>query len=160
MQDEFDLPPLECDLPALECDLPPLDCSLPPLGAGAIPPSVVRELERLQARLDAIEARRQAIAAVAALERYLIDRGVDPERASKAARKAERNGCGLCLARTRKGTPCIALGSGRGGRCRFHGGGSTGPKTPEGKRRSLEALARGRQTAAERRARKSPRGES
>ena len=47
-----------------------------------------------------------------------------------------------CGARTRKGTPCVALGSGRGGRCRNHGGMSTGPKTPEGRARSL-AAARG-----------------
>lgn len=109
------------------------------------------ELERLQreiaAKLDALEANRRAIAAKAQLARFLIERGVDPERAEKAAAKAERNRCGLCLAKTRKGTPCIALGDGRGGRCKFHGGRSTGPRTPEGKRRSLEALAKGRQTA-------------
>jgi len=109
------------------------------------------ELERLQreitAKLDALEANRRAIAAKAQLTRFLIERGVDPERAEKAAAKAERNGCNLCLAKTRKGTPCIALGDGRGGRCKFHGGRSTGPKTEDGRRRSLEALARGRQKA-------------
>lgn len=109
------------------------------------------ELEWLQreiaAKLDALEANRRAITAKAQLTRFLIERGVDPERAEKAAAKAERNGYGLCLAKTRKGTPCIALGDGHGGRCKFHGGRSTGPRTPEGKRRSLEALARGRKTA-------------
>lgn len=109
--------------------------------------SIERHVARLLARLDALEANRRAIAAKAQLTRFLIERGVDPERAEKAAEKAERNGYNLCLAKTRKGTPCVALGDGRGGRCKFHGGRSTGPKTEDGKRRSLEALARGRQTA-------------
>jgi len=36
-----------------------------------------------------------------------------------------------CLARTRRGTPCHAPAM-KNGRCRLHGGKSTGPKTPEG----------------------------
>jgi len=48
-----------------------------------------------------------------------------------------------CNAMTRKGTPCQAEGSGKGGRCRFHGGMSTGPKSPEGKARSLAAARAG-----------------
>ena len=45
---------------------------------------------------------------------------------------------GKCGAKTRKGTPCEcqALANGR---CKFHGGASTGPKTAEGKARILEA---------------------
>ena len=44
-----------------------------------------------------------------------------------------------CGARTRRGTPCkrVALPSGR---CPNHGGLSTGPKTPEGRRRALANL--------------------
>ncbi len=44
-----------------------------------------------------------------------------------------------CLARTRRGTPCQsrALPSGR---CKFHGGLSTGPKSPEGKAKALSCL--------------------
>jgi hypothetical protein len=42
----------------------------------------------------------------------------------------------LCAAKTRKNTPCKALAL-PNGRCRFHGGMSTGPKTPEGKAKSL-----------------------
>ena len=42
-----------------------------------------------------------------------------------------------CGAKTRAGTPCklksIYLNNGR---CKFHGGLSTGPRTPEGKKRS------------------------
>jgi hypothetical protein len=41
-----------------------------------------------------------------------------------------------CGAKTRSGTPCKRLDLLRGGRCRLHGGLSTGPKTIEGKRRS------------------------
>jgi len=36
-----------------------------------------------------------------------------------------------CGAKTRKGTPCRAPAM-RNGRCRLHGGKSTGPRTPEG----------------------------
>ena len=39
-----------------------------------------------------------------------------------------------CGARTRAGTPCKNW-SMRNGRCRMHGGKSTGPKTPEGRDR-------------------------
>jgi hypothetical protein len=44
-----------------------------------------------------------------------------------------------CGARTRSGKPCIAPGTGRGGRCKNHGGLSTGPKTIEGRQRVIEA---------------------
>ena len=37
-----------------------------------------------------------------------------------------------CLAKTRRGTRCQCLGLKPSGRCKFHGGMSTGPKTPEG----------------------------
>lgn len=45
-----------------------------------------------------------------------------------------------CGAKTRKGTPCQAQGLGRGGRCKNHGGMSTGPRTPEGRERAHAAL--------------------
>lgn len=41
-----------------------------------------------------------------------------------------------CGAKTRKGTPCKRKDVYMNGRCRLHGGLSTGPKTEEGKRRS------------------------
>lgn len=41
----------------------------------------------------------------------------------------------VCGARTRKGTPCKQRNLERNGRCKFHGGLSTGPRTPEGKAR-------------------------
>lgn len=43
-----------------------------------------------------------------------------------------------CGARTRKGTPCKRTDLYASGRCKFHGGMSTGPTTEEGKRRSAE----------------------
>jgi len=50
----------------------------------------------------------------------------------------------VCGAKNRRGQPCQCKRLFRGGRCRFHGGLSTGPKTPEGKARALEALRRWR----------------
>lgn len=41
-----------------------------------------------------------------------------------------------CGAKTRSGTPCKQKGLYTCGRCRLHGGLSTGPRTPEGKSRS------------------------
>jgi hypothetical protein len=48
----------------------------------------------------------------------------------------------LCGARTRAGGSCRcrALANGR---CKFHGGMSTGPRTPEGRARSIAALRAG-----------------
>ncbi|MHC4558608.1 MAG: HGGxSTG domain-containing protein [Planctomycetota bacterium] len=43
-----------------------------------------------------------------------------------------------CGAKTRKGTPCRAPAM-TNGRCRMHGGKSTGPRTPEGLERSRKA---------------------
>ena len=37
-----------------------------------------------------------------------------------------------CGAKTRRGTPCQRPAKKRNGRCRLHGGASTGPKTKEG----------------------------
>lgn len=41
----------------------------------------------------------------------------------------------ICGARNRRGEPCACKQLFRSGRCRYHGGLSTGPKTPEGKAR-------------------------
>jgi hypothetical protein len=51
---------------------------------------------------------------------------------SKAAR---------CGAKNRRGTPCMCPGMANG-RCRLHGGLSTGPKTPEGVERSRRAVTK------------------
>lgn len=45
-----------------------------------------------------------------------------------------------CGAKNRKGLPCQSLQTYKNGRCKFHGGLSTGPKTPEGMARTLAGL--------------------
>lgn len=52
--------------------------------------------------------------------------------------KAVRVPCGA--KRHRDGQPCQAKSEPGKRRCRFHGGRSTGPKTPEGKARALANL--------------------
>ena len=47
----------------------------------------------------------------------------------------------LCNARTKSGKPCRAMKL-KGGRCKWHGGLSTGPRTPEGKARCAINLRR------------------
>ncbi|XDZ66905.1 HGGxSTG domain-containing protein [Alphaproteobacteria bacterium LSUCC0684] len=52
-----------------------------------------------------------------------------------------------CGAKTRKGTACQRPANKRNGRCRVHGGASTGPRTEEGRTRISEAnLRHGRYT--------------
>jgi hypothetical protein len=46
----------------------------------------------------------------------------------------------VCGAKTRRGTPCQAKHLLRGGRCKSHGGRSSGPKSPAGKARALRNL--------------------
>ena len=46
--------------------------------------------------------------------------------------------CPRCGARTRRGTPCKGPAMGNA-RCRMHGGASTGPRTPEGLERLVQA---------------------
>ena len=57
----------------------------------------------------------------------------------------------LCNAKTRSGRPCRAQAL-LSGRCRWHGGLSTGPKTPEGRARSALNLVKARAVLAARRA--------
>lgn len=111
------------------------------------------------AHLVAEQARRDALALVewahAEGERErraadLADRvraaNVDPDSdlGRRLLRKVERtDGC-LCLAKTRRGTLCIALGSGNGWRCHLHGGASSGPKSEEGRARALANLVQNR----------------
>lgn len=47
-----------------------------------------------------------------------------------------------CGATTRKGTPCKMTALYSSGRCKLHGGRSSGAKTPEGKARQLEGYRR------------------
>ena len=48
----------------------------------------------------------------------------------------------LCGATTRRGTPCRRKDIGAGGRCKLHGGMSTGPRTKKGKRRAAKNAKR------------------
>jgi len=57
---------------------------------------------------------------------------------AKALQKAARYRQ-LCGAKTRKGHPCKMMSEAGKRRCKYHGGMSTGPKTPEGKARIAEA---------------------
>ena len=55
-----------------------------------------------------------------------------------------------CLAKTRRGTKCQSAAYKHNGRCRLHGGLSTGARTPEGLQRISEAnIKHGRQTKDE-----------
>ena len=49
-----------------------------------------------------------------------------------------------CAARTRAGTPCKRRDLYSSGRCKLHGGLSTGPRTAKGKRRSARNGKRGK----------------
>jgi len=56
-----------------------------------------------------------------------------------------------CEARTRRGTLCQRPGSKQNGRCRLHGGRSTGPRTEDGVARLVASkTTHGRTTKAER----------
>lgn len=55
-----------------------------------------------------------------------------------ATKTLERRSCGA--RRRRDGKPCNALNVPGSDRCKWHGGKSTGPKTAEGKARSLANL--------------------
>ena len=87
-----------------------------------------------------------------AMRRGWLKNGNPPGDLSKAKR---------CGARTRSGKPCRGPAMANG-RCRMHGGPSTGPRTPEGKERlrkaswkhgrySAATIAERRRTAAARR---------
>ncbi len=50
----------------------------------------------------------------------------------------------VCGARTRRGTACQSKLLLAGRRCKFHGGKSTGPRTPEGKAKAIAVMLAGR----------------
>lgn len=71
----------------------------------------------------------------------VAERGVDNTGATKRGIPADYDGSNpaLCNARTQSGRPCRAAKRAHG-RCKWHGGLSTGPKTPVGKARALANL--------------------
>lgn len=78
---------------------------------------------------------RRSLRAVRAIARR--DARLSEEYRAVAAR-AER--LRTCDAKCRDGHPCGAPGIGRGGRCKLHGGRSTGAVTPEGKAKASAGL--------------------
>lgn len=50
----------------------------------------------------------------------------------------------VCGARRKNGAQCRSKELHRGGKCRFHGGLSTGPRTPDGKIRAITAMQAGK----------------
>lgn len=50
----------------------------------------------------------------------------------------------VCGARKKTGERCRSKELHRGGKCKFHGGLSTGARTPEGKARAIAAMQRGK----------------
>ena len=108
-------------------------CRRPNPGLAAAPPwgtrpacyiSTVGPLTRIAAALDAIEVQ-------------ILRRLSPPPKCGARCRSRGGLPCGQPVAR-RPG------GCGAAARCRWHGGASTGPRTAEGRARSLAALARGR----------------
>ena len=88
-----------------------------------------------------------------AVLRALDDLVALADRAVIAVCRPPRRRRPRCGARCRDGHACAAPVVARrdehgavivAARCRMHGGLSTGPRTPEGRRRALDALARGR----------------
>ena len=106
-------------------------------------------LHRLVARAAMCPASvREALAVLRAVDALAAIVARVPLTVCRAPRR-RRPRCG---ARCRDGHPCAAAvvvqrtdeGVHYAARCRMHGGLSTGPRTPEGRRRALDALARGR----------------
>lgn len=124
-------------------------------------PELQRELRAARCRVMVFEATAARCASdarafdaihtelAARLARSYRARARDYAAKAKQAREAldalqpRRERCG---ARCRDGHACNAPPSGHGGRCKLHGGRSTGPRTPEGKARALAALQRARES--------------
>ena len=72
----------------------------------------------------------------------LLEAAITHELSRMQEKEAQRRArlCVTCGAKTtRKGTPCRNMSEPGRKRCKFHGGRSTGPKTPEGRERIAEA---------------------
>lgn len=109
---------------------------------GQFPPEIdkVRALELIGRQCGLFgEASRQGRGGLKRAMRYfLADISAALER-----RRDRTAGAQQCGAKTRRGTACRCHVEPGRPRCRLHGGRSTGPKTAEGKRRSLAALKAG-----------------
>ncbi len=105
-----------------------------------------------QVNQAAAAAARAGLTEALAVLRALDALAAVADRAVLAVCRPPRRRRPRCGARCRDGHPCAAAvvvvrtdeGVRYAARCRMHGGLSTGPRTAEGRRRALDALARGR----------------
>ena len=78
----------------------------------------------------------------------LAERIAEYKKAKAERRIAKRIREGkACGAKTRRGSMCVATGM-KNGRCKNHGGMSTGPRTPEGRAKALSCLRQNRNKPA------------
>jgi hypothetical protein len=66
-----------------------------------------------------------------------------PNDAMRLKTKVLRGLAKVCGAKNRRGLSCQCKLLLRGNKCKFHGGMSTGPKTPEGKMKAIAAMREG-----------------
>jgi hypothetical protein len=92
--------------------------------------AIHQELMAHAIKLLGSEERARAMLAAGTL-RLLVPKG-------RRAPDSRWKPCGAFARST--GKHCRAPGNGRGGRCKLHGGMSTGPKTEQGRRRLQEAM--------------------
>jgi hypothetical protein len=141
-RDPLHLEGFNLDPPDFTIDLGPLDLVLPDLDLGDLPDLDI-DLDSLDGMLNfdldgigtdfdggilrtSINARGRVLAAKGNFLTSLRARDMGSYRQK-------------CGAQTRKGTPCRCKPLPGKRRCKFHGGASTGPKTPEGRERIAEA---------------------
>jgi hypothetical protein len=91
-----------------------------------------RELLEYAINLIGSEQRARAMIATGTLHLLVPKEQREPDKRWKP--------CGAFARST--GKPCQAPGNGRGGRCKLHGGMSTGPRTEQGRQRLREAMRR------------------
>lgn len=129
-RDPLDLEGFDLDAIDLKIDLGPIDFALPAFDLGDLPD--------LKLDLDSLDG----------LLNFNLDGiGLDFDAAILRTPINARDGVlaggpQKCGALTRKGTPCRCKPMPGKRRCKFHGGASTGPKTPEGRERIAKAQRR------------------
>jgi hypothetical protein len=107
----------------------------------------IRQGSKTQSRLPARPARPE-LPVPSQARACAYDSGTKPELGDQYARARMTSAAVRLVAcgatRHRDGNPCQAKGEPGKRRCRFHGGRSTGPVTPEGKKRALANLRQNR----------------
>jgi hypothetical protein len=112
-----------------------LDCDALPI----LEPADVRRAQRRARRL-ATETYVCALNSNGRRQRTVRGKAYQLARQSPTSLESRDSTCG---ARTRAGTPCKNTNLWWNGRCRFHGGLSTGPRTEQGRRQSAVNGKRG-----------------